>query len=196
MSTAAGTRSVATAGGRRTRRRWVRRLTLVVGVCALILILLFFVGGGYFSRLIYSDGLQVKQTPPNAEHEVAAVGDGSITLVDRPGQDSILDGDNVWGVLEEAFAVVPGDELLARLDAAGVPSGRVQTLQEVYEWDQTRSQGLMLNVDHPTLGLFRPPGPPLRFFTSNGAETTPTQHTGPPLLDEHGPAVRAWLQAG
>ena len=33
---------------------------------------------------------------------------------------------------------------------------------EVYEWDQTRSQGLVIDVDHPALGRIELPGPPLR----------------------------------
>ncbi|MFT4451222.1 hypothetical protein, partial [Bartonella bacilliformis] len=91
---------------------------MVVGIGALLLILLFFVGGGwYFSGLIYSDGLEVKQTPPNYEHEVVAVGDGSLTATDPPGQDSILDGDDVWGVrwtragneVEVGYGQVTGD---------------------------------------------------------------------------------------
>ena len=101
---------------------------------------------------------------------------------------------DVITLLESTFATIDGDELLRRLEAAGVPSGRVRNLQEVYEWDQTRSQGLIVGVDHPTLGAIDLPGPPLRFFTPDGEETTPTSHQSPPLLDQHGDQIRAWLQ--
>lgn len=99
-------------------------------------------------------------------------------------------------LLEEAFSDIPGAVLLDRLTAAGVPSGKVRDLQEVYEWDQTRSQGLLVDVEHPTLGQIELPGPPLRFFAGDGTETTVTTHTSPPLLDEHGESVRAWLAGG
>ncbi|GGK80685.1 CaiB/BaiF CoA transferase family protein [Ornithinimicrobium pekingense] len=102
----------------------------------------------------------------------------------------------VIALLEETFADLDGETLLGRLSAAGVPAGKVRTLDEVYDWDQTRSQGLLVDVEHPTLGTVQLPGPPLRFFAPDGTETTPTTHTSPPLLDEHGPAVRAWLQEG
>jgi hypothetical protein len=36
------------------------------------------------------------------------------------------------------------DDLLARLAAAGIPAGRLRTMDEVYGWDQTISQGLRL----------------------------------------------------
>lgn len=99
-------------------------------------------------------------------------------------------------VLEEAFSNITRQELLTRLNDAGVPSGRVRNLQEVYEWEQTRSQGLLVEVEHPTLGRVELPGPPLRFFAADGTETTRTEHTSPPLLDQHGEKVNAWLAQG
>jgi len=84
------------------------------------------------------------------------------------------------------------DVWLARLDEAGVPAGRVRRLDEVYEWEQTRSQGLVISVDHPVLGRVELPGPPLRFgdlpYAGGRAE-----HLPPPGLGEHDEAVRTWL---
>jgi len=99
--------------------------------------------------------------------------------------------------VEAAFAEHRGEELLARLAAAGVPAGRVRDLREVYEWEQPRSQGLVLELDHAALGRIEVPGPVLRFFDVDAtAETERSRaaHTAPPLLDEHGPAIRAWLE--
>ncbi|WP_396451336.1 CaiB/BaiF CoA transferase family protein, partial [Actinomadura sp.] len=79
---------------------------------------------------------------------------------------------------------------LARLDEAGIPAGAIRSIDEVYEWEQTRSQGLVIEVDHPQLGRIELPGPPLRF---DGA--APREHTAPPLLGEHNDAVLAWLDA-
>ncbi|MGO0575732.1 CaiB/BaiF CoA transferase family protein [Ornithinimicrobium panacihumi] len=97
-------------------------------------------------------------------------------------------------LLERTFADISGEEVLARVAAAGVPSGRVRDLQEVYEWDQTRSQGLLIDVEHPTLGPIQLPGPPLRFFEADGTEVTKTDHATPPLLDQHGESLRAWVK--
>src|SRR4051812_16045832 len=80
--------------------------------------------------------------------------------------------ERVIELLEGAFAGYTMAELLPRLAELGVPSGRVRTLDEVYEWEQTRSQGLVVAVDHPTLGPVDLPGPPLRFFGAAGEETT------------------------
>jgi crotonobetainyl-CoA:carnitine CoA-transferase CaiB-like acyl-CoA transferase len=70
----------------------------------------------------------------------------------------------------------------------------VRTIDEVYEWDQTRSQGLLVDVEHATLGRLQLPGPPLRFFTASPdgeTETTRREHLPPPVLDADGAAIRA-----
>jgi crotonobetainyl-CoA:carnitine CoA-transferase CaiB-like acyl-CoA transferase len=90
--------------------------------------------------------------------------------------------------IEKALAGDTRDAWLARLDEAGVPAGAIRSIDEVYEWEQTRSQGLVIEVDHPRLGRIELPGPPLRF---DGAP--PREHTAPPLLGEHTAAVMAWL---
>lgn len=99
-------------------------------------------------------------------------------------------------VIEAAFADWDAEALLARLDEVGVPAGKVRSLDEVYEWDQTRSQGLLIDVEHASLGTVTLPGPPLRFFDPAGDETTRRGHAAPPLLDQHGEAVRTWLDEG
>jgi crotonobetainyl-CoA:carnitine CoA-transferase CaiB-like acyl-CoA transferase len=100
--------------------------------------------------------------------------------------------ERVIKVVEAAFGDWDAEPLLARLAEVGVPSGKVRTLDEVYTWDQTLSQGLLLDVEHPTLGKIQLPGPPLRFFDADGAEVS-REHTAPPLLDQHADDIRAWL---
>ena len=107
--------------------------------------------------------------------------------------------DRVVELVEGAFAGYASADLLARLATLGVPAGRVRTLDEVYAWDQTRSQGLLVDVDHATLGPLTLPGPPLRFFDTTGdgeRETTRNGHAAPPVLGEHDVAVRSWLGLG
>lgn len=95
--------------------------------------------------------------------------------------------------VESRFESWSAEDLLVALEGAGIPAGRVRTIDEVYEWEQTRSQGLIVDVDHPTLGTVSLPGPPLRFFDADGTETTRTDHLPPPRLDEHHDDVRAWV---
>ena len=110
--------------------------------------------------------------------------------------ERVADRARVVEVVERAFAGFDPEPLLARLDQVGVPAGKVRTLDEVYGWDQTVSQGLLVDVEHPTLGALTLPGPPLRFFAPDGEEVTRRRHGAPPTLGEHGPAVRSWLEDG
>jgi crotonobetainyl-CoA:carnitine CoA-transferase CaiB-like acyl-CoA transferase len=102
--------------------------------------------------------------------------------------------DRVIEVVEATFADWDAEPLLARLAEVGVPAGKVRTLDEVYAWEQTLSQGLLLDVEHPTLGRVQLPGPPLRFFTADGTEVSRGDHAAPPLLDEDADDIRAWLE--
>ena len=99
-------------------------------------------------------------------------------------------------VVEAAFADWDAEPLLARLAEVGVPAGKVRSLDEVYEWDQVASQGLLVDVEHPTLGGLTLPGPPLRFFDASGDEVTRKDHLAPPLLDQHADEIRAWVGGG
>jgi crotonobetainyl-CoA:carnitine CoA-transferase CaiB-like acyl-CoA transferase len=107
--------------------------------------------------------------------------------------ERVANRDRLIGIVEGVFAAWKAADLLVRLDEIGVPAGKVRTLDEVYAWEQTRSQGLVVDVDHATLGRLQLAGPPLRFFDVDGREVTRTAHTAPPTLDGDGAAVRAWL---
>lgn len=96
-------------------------------------------------------------------------------------------------LVEGVFASWTATALLQRLAELGIPAGQVRAMDEVYTWEQTLSQGLLVEVEHATLGNLRLPGPPLRFFGPSGEETTKRKFGAPPVLDQHGPALREWL---
>jgi formyl-CoA transferase len=94
----------------------------------------------------------------------------------------VANGKRVNELVQATFALHSTDELLAKLDRIGVPAGRIRSIREVYEWEQTRSQGLLIDVEHATLGTITLPGPPLRFFDPDGTERTRREHSAPPVL--------------
>lgn len=107
--------------------------------------------------------------------------------------ERVANRDRLIETIERAFAGRSSESLLAELERAGVPAGVIRSIDEVYRWPQTRSQGLVLEVNHATLGPIELPGPPLRFFDFSGAERTRKDHAAPPTLGEHDSSVRAWL---
>lgn len=118
--------------------------------------------------------------------------------VDAPGYaingDRVRNAPEVRAAVEAAFAGYRADDLLAKLGELGIPAGKVRNLQQVYEWDQTLSQGLVIDVEHPVLGTVQLPGPPLRHFAADGSEWRRT-HSAPPLYGEHTDAVKREFSA-
>ncbi|WP_109510463.1 CaiB/BaiF CoA transferase family protein [Nocardioides speluncae] len=94
--------------------------------------------------------------------------------------------------IEAIFAGAPAEHWLALLEKARVPAGKVRTIDDVYAWEQARSQGLLLGVDHPTAGPINLPGPVLRLDDNEYAGGRET-HLPPPTLGQHNESVRAWL---
>jgi len=114
----------------------------------------------------------------------------------RSNADRVGQRQEVIALLEQAFADIDPESLLAKLGAAGIPAGKVRTLDEVYNWDQTQSQGLKIDVAHATLGPLVLPGPPLRFFSPSAdgeTETTRNVHRAPPTLGADNLSIRTWL---
>jgi crotonobetainyl-CoA:carnitine CoA-transferase CaiB-like acyl-CoA transferase len=111
------------------------------------------------------------------------------TNADRIGHRELL-----VEAIEALLSASSADQWLAQLTDAGVPCGKVRALDDVYQWEQTRSQGLLIEVDHPVAGPIQLPGPAMRFDELSYAGGR-QHHLPPPRLGEHNAAVLAWLDA-
>jgi crotonobetainyl-CoA:carnitine CoA-transferase CaiB-like acyl-CoA transferase len=131
-----------------------------------------------------SEGLWVKLA---TEFGLDPVAEGMATNRER-----VANRDAVIAAVNDAFADHDLTDLLARLAKVGVPAGEVRTLDRVYDWEQTRSQGLLLDLEHPVLGDIQVPGPPIR-FDDNAFAGGRSDHLPPPALGQHNELVRAWL---
>jgi crotonobetainyl-CoA:carnitine CoA-transferase CaiB-like acyl-CoA transferase len=88
--------------------------------------------------------------------------------------------DELHRILAAALASRPVADWLALLAEAGVPAGRVKSLDAVYD-----GPGLIWEVDHPALGQVRLSANPLHYSRTALAPGLP-----PPLLGEHTSQVR------
>ena len=77
---------------------------------------------------------------------------------------------------------------LDALDAAGVPSAKVQGIDDVLADPQIRARGMVIEQDHPVLGRIRMPNLPFRF---SGYE--PPVPAVAPAIGEHNRAIAASL---
>jgi crotonobetainyl-CoA:carnitine CoA-transferase CaiB-like acyl-CoA transferase len=112
--------------------------------------------------------------------------------IDRPewarNAGRVADREAVIAAVDAAFSKYPREQLIAILAELGTPAGQVRSLDEVYDWEQTKSQGLLVEVDHASLGPLTLPGPPIRY--DNGGLSA---HRPPPMLGQHTDEILAWL---
>jgi glutaryl-CoA transferase len=69
---------------------------------------------------------------------------------------------------------------IARLEAAGVPCGPINTVPQVFEEDQVRHRGMLADIAHPLAGTVPQVVSPMRFTDAPLAF-----ERAPPLLGEH-----------
>ena len=112
----------------------------------------------------------------------------------RTNLDRVTNRDELTAEIEGALTGQAAEHWLQLLADAGVPAGKVRTIDDVYAWEQTLSQHLLVEVEHPVLGPVRLPGSPLR-FDDNDWSGGRRQHLPPPTLGEHDEAIRRWLSS-
>ena len=82
--------------------------------------------------------------------------------------------------LQAAFRQIDTAPLLADLLAAGVPAGRINTIDRVLNDPQVLHRRMVVEVEHPTAGPLKVLGVPYKF-----SETPAAVKSAPPLLGQH-----------
>ena len=104
-------------------------------------------------------------------------------------RDRVAHRDELIEAIEAHFATQPAEHWLELLMDAGIPAGKVRSMDDVYAWEQVRSQGLVLDVDHPAYGPLALSGSALR-FDDNPFSGGRVSHVAPPTLGQHSAAIR------
>jgi crotonobetainyl-CoA:carnitine CoA-transferase CaiB-like acyl-CoA transferase len=90
--------------------------------------------------------------------------------------------------IEAALASADVAEWVERLNAAGVPTGPVLDLRQVFSDPQVLAREMLVEMDHPEVGTFRTTGLPIKLSDTPGA-----LGRRPPLHGEHTDEVLAEL---
>jgi formyl-CoA transferase/CoA:oxalate CoA-transferase len=83
-------------------------------------------------------------------------------------------------IIERVFSDYTTDEIVKRLDAAGVPCGPIYTVPQVFADPQVQHAGLEQRINHPTLGEISLTGFPYKLSETDAALRMP-----PPVLGQH-----------
>lgn len=87
-------------------------------------------------------------------------------------------------MLNEIMARRSAADWLARLNAAEIPCGAVNTIDRAFADPQTASREMLLEIEHPTIGPLKLAGSPLKLQHAG-----PVPRRPPPLLGEHTESV-------
>ena len=92
-------------------------------------------------------------------------------------------------LLRSKFGQQPAEVWLSKLAAAKIPSAAIQSVPEALQDPQTIERALIVEIEHPLLGVARSIANPVRM-----SQTPPVYRLPPPLLGEHGDAILAELR--
>lgn len=94
--------------------------------------------------------------------------------------DRVAHRDELAEILAEIFRTRTTAAWLAIIDAAGVPVGPVNTVDQVFADPQVIARDMVTEVDHPNAGTLKLVNCPLKMSESRASVRTP-----PPLLGQH-----------
>jgi crotonobetainyl-CoA:carnitine CoA-transferase CaiB-like acyl-CoA transferase len=95
-------------------------------------------------------------------------------------RDRVTNWDELEADINARLVDEPVETWMARFEEAGVPAGRIRTMDQVYGWEQLAHLRLVDHVTHPTAGELALPGAPVRWSRSGRREAEP-----PPTLGQH-----------
>lgn len=82
--------------------------------------------------------------------------------------------------IQEIIETRDAQELLDQITAAGIPSGPINSVEQVFTHPQVLARNMVVEAEHPTAGSVRMAGIPFEL-----SRTPATVRNAPPLLGEH-----------
>ena len=83
-------------------------------------------------------------------------------------------------ILKSVFLTKPSGEWLSMLEAAGIPCGPINALDEVFSMPQVEAREMLIHMEHAEFDNLRLVGSPLKF-----SDTPVDYRLPPPRLGEH-----------
>jgi crotonobetainyl-CoA:carnitine CoA-transferase CaiB-like acyl-CoA transferase len=95
-------------------------------------------------------------------------------------RDRVAHRDLVDGMIAEALKTDAVDAWISKLQAAGVPCGKINSVKQAFDDPQTAARDMIVTAEHPTIGTVKMVGTPFKL------SATPTSvRRAPPTLSQH-----------
>lgn len=95
-------------------------------------------------------------------------------------KDRVNNRQAIDSLINEALAADTADNWISRLQATGIPCGRINSVAEALETEQAKARRMVETVEHPKVGPLRLIGAPFKF-----SKTPTTIRHHPPTLGEN-----------
>jgi glutaryl-CoA transferase len=95
-------------------------------------------------------------------------------------RDRVVNRDHVDRAIEDTLVGDTAAAWLAKLNAAGIPCGRINTVAQAFEEPQTAARRMVESTEHPEAGPLKMVGSPFKF-----SDTPTSVRRAPPVLGEH-----------
>ncbi len=92
----------------------------------------------------------------------------------------VMNRDHLVPLLEKKIAARESDEWISKFRAVGIPCGRVNTMDRVFDHPQIKPRNMVVEVKHPTAEKLKLIGIPVKYSETPGSVRLP-----PPLLGQH-----------
>ena len=93
-------------------------------------------------------------------------------------------------IIESRLATADAADWVERLIERGIPAGPINLPDETLDDEQIRARGMIVELEHPLLGVVKSLGNPIHMSDSG-----PSYRRYPPRLGEHNEEIRAELEA-
>jgi crotonobetainyl-CoA:carnitine CoA-transferase CaiB-like acyl-CoA transferase len=95
-------------------------------------------------------------------------------------RDRVANRDTVDGMIAQTLKADTADSWLAKLKAAGVPCGRINTVAQAFDDPHTAARRMIETAEHPAIGALKMLGIPFKF-----SDTPASVRRAPPTLGQH-----------
>jgi crotonobetainyl-CoA:carnitine CoA-transferase CaiB-like acyl-CoA transferase len=96
------------------------------------------------------------------------------------GRQRVKNRKELIEILQQRISQKEAGHWLERIEEAGIPCGRINTMDRVFSHPQIAARSMIVEVDHPTAGRIKLAGIPVKYSETPGSVRLP-----PPLLGQH-----------